>query len=47
MAENDSDTDSLKTLQERIEQLCETSRQVGIIASDFQATSQKVLNDKL
>ncbi|EDV26006.1 Mediator of RNA polymerase II transcription subunit 10 [Trichoplax sp. H2] len=47
MAENDSDIDSLKTLQQQIEQLCETSRQVGIIASDFQATSQKVLNDKL
>ena len=35
------------TLQQGIEQFIETTRQIGIMVSDFQPGSQEVLNDSL
>ena len=36
-----------ETLQQNIEQFIETTRQIGIMVSDFQPGSQDTLNDKM
>merc|ERR1712189_97040 len=39
--------DKFETLQQNIEKFVETTRQIGIMVSDFQPGSQDILNDKL
>ena len=39
--------DRFDALQQNIEQFIETTRQIGIMVSDFPPGSQDVLNDKM
>ena len=44
---DDKVPESFELLEQTIEQFVETTRQIGIIVSDFQPGSQGVLNQKM
>jgi len=47
MSEEDSEPRKFEVLQHSIEEFIETSRQIGIMVTDFQPGCQEVLNNKI
>ena len=47
MSEEGSKSKRFDTLQQSIEEFIETSRQIGIMVTDFQPGCQEILNNKI